>query len=247
MKKLLLIWSLATCLFSAQLTIPSEDGFELYGWLEKPVSAKEATPIILFAHQFGAEHSTWDAIAKEFNAKGYAALSVDLRGHGKSIFQNKKEKRVISDVRLDHIKVALAQSDKKIGFEKIPSDLIAWLEFISEDETIDMKNLYLFGASLGGGSIIPLLNEYEAKGVVILSGGKPKSLEEDINMALASSMSQTLFIASANDPLGATDIAISYAKQSILGTSLIIYGDGHGTVLLPEVKHYIFSFIDNIK
>ncbi len=247
MKKLLLILALATSLFSTELTITSEDGFELHGWLDKPALTKKATPIILFVHQFGSEHSTWNAIAKEFNDKGYATLSVDLRGHGKSIFQNNKENKVITDTRVDHIKEALAQSDERVGFEKIPSDLTAWLEHISEDETIDMKNLYLFGASLGAGSIIPLLGEYEVKGLVAISAGKPAALAEDIDMALAMSMTKTLFIASKNDPLGATNRTIEYEKKSILGTSLIIYGDGHGTVLLPEVKYYIFSFMDNIK
>ncbi|SMP86922.1 Serine aminopeptidase, S33 [Epsilonproteobacteria bacterium SCGC AD-308-P11] len=247
MKKLLLILALATSLFSTELTITSEDGFELHGWLEKPVLTKKSAPIILFAHQFGAEHSTWNAIAKEFNSKGYATLNVDLRGHGKSIFQNKKENKIIIDTRMDHIKEALAQSDEKIGFEKIPSDLIAWLELISEDKTIDMKNLYLFGASLGAGSIIALLGEYEAKGLVVLSAGKLAALAEDIDMALATSMTKTLFIASQNDPLGATNRTIKYGKEAILGISLIVYGDGHGTVILPEVKHYIFSFMDNIR
>ncbi len=247
MKKLLLIFALATSLFSTELTITSEDGFELHGWLEKPVLTKKSVPIILFAHQFGAEHSTWNELAKEFNDRGYATLSVDLRGHGKSIFQNNKENKVIIDTRVNHIKEALAQSDEKIGFEKIPSDLMAWLEHISDDKTIDMKNLYLFGASLGAGSIIPLLGEYEAKGLVAISAGKPTALAEDIDMALATSMTKTLFIASKNDPLGATNRTIEYGKKAILGTSLIVYGDGHGTVLLPEVKPYIFAFISNIK
>ncbi len=247
MKKLLLILALATSLFSTELTITSEDGFELHGWLEKPVLANKSVPIILFAHQFGEEHSTWNELAKDFNNRGYATLSVDLRGHGKSIFQNNKENKVLIDTRVDHIKEALAQSDEKIGFEKIPSDLTAWLEYISEDKTIDMKKLYLFGASLGAGSIIPLLGEYEAKGLVAISAGKPTALADDIDMALAMSMTKILFIASKNDPLGATNRTIEYEKKSILGTSLIIYGNGHGTVLLPEVKPYIFSFIDNIE
>ncbi len=247
MKKLLLILALAASLFSTELTITSEDGFELHGWLDKPVLANKSVPIVLFAHQFGADHSTWNALAKEFNNKGYATLSVDLRGHGKSILQNNKENKVINDARMDHIKEALVQSDKKIGFEKIPSDLMAWLEHISEDKTIDMKKLYLFGSSLGAGSIIPLLGEYETKGLVAISAGKPEALAEDIDMVLATSMTKILFIASKNDPLGATNRTIEYEKKSILGTSLIIYGNGHGTVLLPEVKPYIFAFISNIK
>lgn len=246
MKKLLLILALISGLAAQEITITSVDGFKLYGWLDKPASTKQSTPIILFAHQFGADHTTWNKLAKKFNKKGFATLNVDLRGHGKSIFQNKKENRVITDKRVSHIPEALAQSDKKVGFDKIPSDLLAWLDYISKDKTIDMTNLYLFGSSLGGGSIIPLLNEYEAKGLVALSAGKQKKLIEDIDMALSTSMTKELFIASKDDSLGAADRTLEYAKKSILGTAIIISGNGHGTVLLPEIEHYIFSFMGNI-
>jgi alpha-beta hydrolase superfamily lysophospholipase len=113
MKQFLLILLFASSLFSAELTLTTADGFKLYGWLDKPATVTKPMPIILFAHQFGADHSTWDTLAKKFNAKGYATLSVDLRGHGKSIMQNNKENKVITDTKLDHIKEAIVQSDKK--------------------------------------------------------------------------------------------------------------------------------------
>ena len=247
MRKFLLVLIFVSGLFASELTITSEDGFKLYGWLDKPIVTKKSNPIILFAHQFGSDHTIWNKLAKNFNAKGFATLNVDLRGHGKSTLQNNKENKVITDNRLDHIKEALVQSDEKVGFEKIPSDLSAWLEHISEDETIDMENLYLFGSSLGGGTIIPLLSEYEVKALVAISAGKLKKLADNVDMALAGSMTKTLFIAAKNDALGAADTTMEYGKKSISGTSVIISGDGHGTVLLPKIEHFIFSFIDNIK
>ena len=247
MKSFLLILTFVYSLFASELTITSEDGFKLYGWLDKPTIVKKSSPIVLFAHQFGADHTMWNELSKKFNSRGFATLNVDLRGHGKSIMQNQKENKVITDNRLSHIKEALVKSDNKVGFEKIPNDLMAWLEFIAEDETIDVENLYLFGSSLGGGSIIPLLSEYDAKAIVTISAGKSKKLIQETDMALASSMTKALFIAAKNDPLGAAERTIEYGKKSIAGTSLIISGDGHGSVILPKVEHYIFSFIDSIK
>lgn len=244
MKQFLLILFFASLLFSKELTITSEDGFKLYGYLEKPKATKKASPIILFAHQFGADHTIWNELAQKFNKKGYATLNVDLRGHGKSIMQNGKKNAVITDVRLDHIKEALKQSNAKVQFKNIPSDLVAWLEFIGEDESVDMDQLYLFGSSLGGGSVIPLLNEYEAKGLVTLSGGRLDAIGEETDMALSTSMTKELFIAAKNDPLGAAQRTLKYAQQSIMGTAIIISGDGHGTVLLPQVQEYIFAFME---
>lgn len=247
MKLLLLILVFTMSLFSKELTINTEDGFVLHAWLDKPAQSKKAAPLILFAHQFGADHSTWDALAKEFNVKGYATLSVDLRGHGKSILQDGKENKVITDLRLDHIREALVQSDKKLVFKNIPQDLSGWLEYISEDESIDTESLYLFGSSLGGGAIIPLLNDYEAKGIVCISAGRLEALGEETDMALSMSMTKQLFIATKNDPLNAATRVMQYTQKSISGTALIISGDGHGTMILPQVKEYIFTFMENIK
>jgi len=247
MKQFLLILFFASLLFSKELTISSEDGFKLYGWLEKPSTAIKETPIILFAHQFGADHSIWNKLAKKFNDKGYATLNVDLRGHGKSLMQNGKNNGIITDLRVDHIKEALKQSDAKVHFKNIPADLLVWLELLSEDESIDMDQLYLFGSSLGGGGIIPLLNEYEAKGVVTLSGGRLNALNEETDMALATSMTKKLFIAAKDDPLGAAQRTLEYSQKSIGATAIILSGDGHGTVLLPQVQEYIFAFMEKIK
>lgn len=247
MKQFVLFLLFTLTSFSRELTIETEDGFKLYGYLEKPKSVKKAIPIILFAHQFGAEHSTWKSISKNFNEKGYATLLVDLRGHGKSIYQNTKENKIILSPKFSELKEALAQSNKKVGFTNIPQDLMDWLEFIGEDESLDMESLYLFGSSLGAASIIPLLSEYDAKALVVISTGRLESLKDETDMALSMSMTKQLFIAAKNDPLGAKKRSLEYTQKSILGSAIIVSGDGHGTVLLPQVEDYIFSFIENIK
>ena len=247
MKHFIVLLLVTLTAFATELTITTQDGFKLYGWLEKPKNSKETTPLILFAHQFGSEHSSWNEIAKKFNDKGYATLLVDLRGHGKSIYQNDKENKIVSDFAFSELKKAVTQSEKKVGFAKIPQDLIAWLEFASKDESLDMSNLYLCGASLGAGALIPLLSDYEAKAFIGISTGGLASLKEDTEMALSTSMTKELFIAAKNDPLGAKERSLAYTQSSILGTAIIVSGDGHGTVLLPQVEDYIFTFIDNIK
>lgn len=62
-----------------------------------------------------------------------------------------------------------------MNFKNIPSELALWLEKLSENEKIDMNNLALFGASLGG-SIIPLFIEFEPKLAVLYSPAEAKYL-----------------------------------------------------------------------
>jgi len=242
MKKFLLSLILIIPLFATELTLTSEDGFELHGWLEKPQNTMKPVPIVLLAHQFGADHTSWDILTKSLHEKGMATLSVDLRGHGKSAMQKGAQNRVQVPKNRGEVRAAFDASAQKVGFSKIPQDLIAWLEMLEEDKNLDMQNLYLIGASLGGASLIPVLNDYDAKALITLSAGRSTSSESD--MALSSSMTKTYFIATKNDPLGANMNALEYGKKAIAGTTLILSGDGHGTVLLPKVEKYIFLFIE---
>lgn len=91
------------------------------------------------------------------------------------------------------------------------------------------------------------MNEYEAKALVAISAGGLEELSETTDMALSMSMTKELFIAAKNDQLGAAERSLDYAKKSILGISLIIPGDGHGTVLLPKIEPYIFTFMESIE
>lgn len=247
MKHLALFLLVTLSTFATELTITTQDGFKLYGWLEKPQNSIKAVPLILFVHQFGSEHSSWNDLAKKFNNKGYATLAVDLRGHGKSIYQNDKENKVLSTSKLSELKMAVIESDKKVGFAKIPQDLIKWLGLVGEDKSLDMDKLYFFGSSLGGGALVPLLNDYEAKALVTLSTGAITSLKEDTEIALSTSMTKELFIAAKNDPLGAQERSLAYVQRSNLGMAIIVSGEGHGTVLLPQVEDYIFTFMNSVK
>ena len=242
MKKFLLSLVLIIPLFATELNLTTEDGFELHGWLEKPQNAIKTTPIVLLAHQFGADHTSWNSLIKGLHEKGMATLSVDLRGHGKSTMQKGVENRVKIPKNTSEVKAAFDASAQKVGFSKMPQDLIAWLEVMEEDNSLDMQKLYLIGASLGGASLIPVLNDYDAKALIALSAGRSNSSESDI--ALSSSLAKTDFIATKNDPLGANVNALEYGKKAIAGTTLILPGDGHGTVLLPKVEEYIFLFME---
>lgn len=247
MKGFLSLLLLSGSLFAQELMLTSEDGFKLYGWLDTPTQSTKSAPLVLLAHQFGADHTIWNTLTKRLNKNGYATLSVDLRGHGKSIIKNEKESKIRKELRVAHLKEALIESDKIVSFENIPQDLSAWIESLSENESIDTERLYLFGSSLGAGAMIPLLSEYEAKGVVALSSGRLDALAEQSDMALSISMSKMLFIAAKNDPLGAAKRTLEYTQKSIFSTAIILSGDGHGVVLLPQVEEYIFSFLDKLE
>lgn len=231
-------------LFAKEITITSNDGFVMHGWLDYPAQKKAHYPVVLLAHQFGADHTIWKEMAQEFNQKGYATLMVDLRGHGTSIMKNGTVTKISADTRMDHIASAIEESRKNVGFEKITSDLSQWLGTLSSEKEIDMHKLILVGSSLGAGAIIPLMVEFEPIALIALSPGGGDA--EAIKTSLMYAETPSLFIAGKDDPLGAQDRAIAYTKEALRGSLVLISSDGHGVVLLPRVKNYIDSFLKGI-
>ena len=229
-------------LFAKEITITSNDGFVMHGWLDYPTQKKAQYPVVLLAHQFGADHTIWKEMAQEFNQKGYATLMVDLRGHGKSIMKNGTVIKVSADI--DNIASAFEESKKSVGFEKITSDLSQWLTTLSSEKEIDMHKLILVGSSLGAGAIIPLMVEFEPIALIALSPGGGDA--EAIKTSLMYAETPSLFIAGKDDSLGAQDRAIAYTKEALRGSLVLISSDGHGVVLLPRVKNYIDSFLKGI-
>jgi len=236
-----IIFLFLTCmsLFAKEITITSEDGFVMHGWLDYPAQKKAHYPIVFFAHQFGADHTIWKEMAGEFNQKGYATLMVDLRGHGTSIMKNGTVTKVSADI--DNIASAFEESRKSVGFEKITSDLAQWLNRLSSEKEIDMHKLILVGSSLGAGAIIPLMVEADPIALIALSPGGGD--EEAIKTSLMYSETPSLFIAGKDDTLGAQERAIAYTKEALRGSLVLISSDGHGVVLLPRVKPYIDGFL----
>src|ERR687897_586660 len=70
------------------VTFITDDGVSIVGTYYAPSSGlKDSTPTIILLHMLGKDRSTWNTFASALSHKGYAVLSIDLRGHGESIKQ----------------------------------------------------------------------------------------------------------------------------------------------------------------
>lgn len=232
------------------LTITTKDGFTLYGFLLYPETKRDKYPIAIFAHQFGTTHVIWHDLAQEFLKLGIAVFLMDLRGHGLSIYQNGKENRIIFNEKYESILDLInffKKSWKKVNFEKIPEDITLWIKLIKEKENIDKDKIMLIGSSLGGISIIPVLSMENISAFISISPGTEDIVgREKVYKALSSFENQGLFIASYNDLLNSKDVVDRMAKYMKEGKALFVTNKGHGVVLLPYVKEYIFTFIKNL-
>ncbi len=242
MKKIFLL----ICLFaifgvSKELSIKSKDGFVLKAWLKYPKVKENKYSLAVIAHQFGSSHLKWKEFARELRKRGFVTLNLDLRGHGKSVYQNEKLNQVVRFKSFNNLKSAIAKSSKYVGFKHISQDIIAWIGYIEDKyKNIDTDDLAFFGASLGGGALIGVMFDYEPKIGVFFSPGSVK--EAGGEESISDVTTPIMFVSSSKD--FALKKTIKYMKEANIPTMLILPGSGHGEALLKNSKNYVNDFLD---
>ena len=243
MKKLFLsLFLLFLVVLSAkEISIKSEDGFVLKGWIDFPKVKKDKYPLALIAHQFGSNHTKWIEFAAHLRKRGFATLNVDLRGHGQSIMQNGNKNQIVKFKNLSELRSSIKKSAKKVNFKNITSDLSAWMDFVGTHyKDIDIDKLAFFGASLGGGALIGIMFDYEPKFAVLFSPGNTKEVGAEDSIA---DMAFPIMFVSSNKDF-ALSRTIKYTKEAVIPTTLILPGSGHGEALLKASKKYVDIFLD---
>ncbi len=69
-----------------QVSFKTDDGVTIAGTFYRPSKLRmEKVPVVILLHALGGTRADWAAFAKECTSEGYAALAIDLRGHGESL------------------------------------------------------------------------------------------------------------------------------------------------------------------
>src|SRR6266496_4725493 len=95
-----------------------------------------STDAIILLHMLGRDRNDWNPFASTLSnsTNGYAALAIDLRGHGESVNQNGK---AIS-----------FQSFTPDDFNKMMLDIKAAKKFLVTQKGINPNNIAIVGASI---------------------------------------------------------------------------------------------------
>ena len=139
----------------------SPDGFNMKATLTYPKSKgqKEFQTVVLL-HSIGYNSQWWGDLPSKLLEKGYAVLAIDLRGHGKSIYNAKLGK--ISWKNL-----------KNSGFAKYPDDVVAVINKVIEENTKTkfFNSWALVGADIGAstGVIASDKLKREPKTIIMIS------------------------------------------------------------------------------
>jgi dienelactone hydrolase len=231
MRTLSLLAPLATLTLVAapattEMALTSSDGFALKGTLTLP-AAKGKAPVVILAHQFGANRAGWAPLTERLAARGIGTLALDLRGHGASTQKGGTEVAVTDDFKA---------SAKAVGFDQIPADLAQAAAWLRKQPGVDGRRIGLAGASVGGFSVV--LASPEVKPVAILSlspagsGAFGDGALEKLKAAQLRGRATVLVLASSDDKEALTS---AQALRDLPGVDINLKdGNEHGFAYFKE-------------
>lgn len=151
----------ATNTVSKEITAISVDGFTMKGYLEYPKTKdqKEFKTVVLL-HSLGYSSEWWNTLPQDLLNQGYAVLRVDLRGHGKSVYNAKLVRTSWSSMTNN-------------AYAKYPDDVIKVIEQVKSENTkkVFFNNWAIVGSDIGASTAILVADKisYKPKTLVLLS------------------------------------------------------------------------------
>jgi pimeloyl-ACP methyl ester carboxylesterase len=142
------------------------DLVKLRASLDLPSGVPAPIPSVLLLHGYGENRSAWDGLKKQLLDRGWAVMSLDLRGHGDSKTKN-------------GIPIQPAQEWRTSAHE-FPQDLDPALDFLKSQPRLDNRKIVVIGYDIGADLALIASGRFtEVRTVVALN---PK-LSESLAMA----------------------------------------------------------------
>lgn len=123
------------------------------------IDKAEKYPTVVLLHSLGYSSADWGNLITDLNNAGYAVIAVDLRGHGKSIYDSNFRRKT------------WANFTPKV-YQKFPNDVITILNKAQKDsKKVSLNNLALVGADIGANTAVLVAKElrYKPKTLVLIS------------------------------------------------------------------------------
>jgi alpha-beta hydrolase superfamily lysophospholipase len=132
-------------------------------------------PTVVLLHSLGYNSQWWGDLPSELLDKGYAVLTIDLRGHGKSIYNGRMAKTSWKSLKIS-------------AYAKYPEDVLGIIKKVNEENSkrIFFNKWAIVGADIGAstGVIMSDLYPVKPKTIVMFSPVvKTKGLFIPVSMA----------------------------------------------------------------
>jgi dienelactone hydrolase len=210
-----------------KIAFKTRDGVRITGNYFKP-QIKHA-PAFLLLHMMPATKESWNDFASIIQKNGYAALAIDLRGHGESTDMN--------GIKLDY------KEFKDEEHRSSMNDIASAKEFLSGQNGIDMSRIAIAGASIGANLALWQASiDKDVRLIMLLSPGlNYRGIMAD---ELAPKFKGHVYILASEGDTKSADSSRKLAGIFSGETKLdILKGDLHGTNMFnPEIMNDILKW-----
>jgi len=214
---------------ATELTLTTEQGFELKTDYYQPENAEERAVLLL--HQCNFNRTMYDDIGRDLSLRGIHALSLDFRGFGESI----NEETDMNKFGRNALRAYLMHWPKDV---QLAYDFLR--EKVGENGIIGVT-----GASCGGRQAKILAENNPINAISFFSSAVVHNDDDDtIASYKAIAEKPTLFI-SAEEDVTFAGTQRGFTLNENINSKFISYkGNGHGYPLLGQDKHLAKTLVD---
>lgn len=209
----------------------AEDGAEIHATYHAPAEASGPAPVAILLPMYAHDRSSWAPLIGPLTQAGFAAVAVDLRGHGESTRRG--------DQTLDHRSARTGGENLFLEMWMDVDAVVAWLADNKSAE-VDLDRLALVGASVGCSVALDWsTRDARAKVLVLLSPGTDY-LGTDSLADIARTQAQRIYMIApeteADRPAALADAARAAGVSAAINVTIQEDHDEHGTDMLGAVE-----------
>lgn len=189
------------------------DGITLRGWLWG-----SGSNVVVLSHMFGTDQAIWFDLARKLSAAGYAALTYDFRGVGRS--------------------------GGRLVIAHVGRDVVAAVKFVRKRNP---RRIFLVGASMGGTASLVGAGQQQVNGVIVMASGMQfRGL--DVRPHLPKMRIPKLFIVGSRDAPFNDSAKTMYARTPKPKELKVIPTGAHGTYMFAtkhrgEIEQAMLGFL----
>jgi dienelactone hydrolase len=203
------------------VSIEAADGLLIKGTFY-PAQGQGPWPGVILLHMNGRQREDWDDFARLLAANGYAALAIDMRGHG--------------------------ETGGSRDWEQAPDDLERVWRYLTGREDIDADRTAVAGASIGANMALVLGdNAPDINTIILLSPGLDY-FGVTTDDRIESYGERPVLIAASEEDAEAAESSRTLVELASGPVELIMYdGAGHGTNMFahqPDLSEQMLAWLD---
>lgn len=143
--------------------IKTFDLVELHASFEMPVGIPAPVPAVLLLHGYGEDRFVWTKFSKELLTRGFAVMTLDLRGHGQSRTKNGVTIQASPAWRTD--------------VHQFPVDVDPALDWLKSRPRVDSRKIVVIGTDVGANLALIASGRFpEVRAAVAINPKRDESL-----------------------------------------------------------------------